>query len=806
MDREPHRLQVIGAGFHNLGPAAEYYGALAEAARDRGDVIPLIDQQIAAASESLKSCLEGYDSFDTLAFLRMLVGPWDFTGFKESETLHETSLAAQEVVALAFLAMGLPRTPLTGQNSGQPEFGVVMSHAAEILRAAEARAMIKSHRLKEALGPLAGEFLAYEISVRGRQYDSVAHEFNTALLADPIVGQVLGGVLGFTLREVRQVREAGVDLLNERFFGARDRIGDAVQSGAGPDDIDRDQFIADTNLMLNECRLFGSVTAADVAARTGLEVGTVAAVLEFFSVKRPANGMPDPVAEFAEGRRPLPWGAIADDDGYLILTGFMGEDELRRDIERGLIAASQGGGSPAKSWAKYDRRRAEFSESRTADIFTTLLGGAAPMWRGQKYLGPQAISEVASFSRDHDPKQLDGREYESDVLFVVDGVAFCIEVKAGAVTDKSRSGHAKRLATDLEKTLKEGNEQAQRLAELIRTNRGIWTSQREWLDLAGVQEIHSVIVMLDDMGPLSLSMNELAEKGVISSNEVPWIVSLHDLHVVSRLIDHPAQLLDFVRRRRGRKLATMVSGGDELDVLMWFINGGMYFDPDPAETAGQLPIDKPIRKVDKQRFEEQPRVRLGTLTDPLDAWMYGEEGLSQIPAPRPTRLEEPWVEDFLRASEEPKSPGWLRFGADLVGLSGIAQQRLGRDIRNQCRAARGGDRERSVTTHGTSSAGSWSLTAAAVPDGADIDHLSHYMDAKQYQTQASRSMLLLYETDGTLIGSRFRGEPEPRTVERDAEIAVSPLKSLAATFATVPPSARRATKQLRGKRKKQRRR
>lgn len=789
----------------SLTDAAAYFQALAQAASNGADMVAHLDRQIDQATAKLKMVLRGHDSFDALTFLRLAVGPWDFTGFKESETVIETSLAAQDVVALAFLGMGLPRTALTGENSGQPDIGAVVKHASEIVRAADARAMIKGMRLQEPLGRLAGQFLAFELSVRGRQYESIAAHLNTELLADPVVQTVLGDVLGFTLGKVREVRAASVALFNERFFSARDRVGEAARSGKRVDAIDRESFLADINLMMNECRLFGSVTSADVAARTGIDVLEVAAILDFFSAKRPEPDEPNPVAKFVEGRRPLPWGSIADEDAYLILPGFLGEDELRRDIERGLITASQAGGSAAKKWSRYDRRRAELSERLAADGFAALLGGEKPRWRGQKYRGPVALADLPRFAHDEDPAALGGREYESDVLFVVDGVAFCIEVKAGTITDKARSGHAQRLAQDLQKTLKEGNEQAQRLAELIRVNGGVWTPDGNWLDLSDVQETHSVIVTLDDLGPLSLSMNELAEQGVITSAEVPWIVSLHDLHVLSLVIDHPAQALDFIRRRRGRRLATMVSGADELDMLMWFITGGMYFDPDPEAVAEQLPVDKPIRNVDRQRFEEQPQVHLGTLTDPLDAWMYSKEGLSHIAAPKPARTEESWVEDFLRTGEESRSPGWLRFGADLVGLSGTAQQRIGRDVKAQCRDARGGDRERSLTTHGTTSAGSWLLTAAAVPREASTDHLPRYIDAKQYQTQASRSMLLLYDTAGKLVGSRFRGEPEPRSAERDAEAAISPLRSLAVTFGTVPPSARRATRRLRGKRSKRRR-
>lgn len=805
VDQESHRVQFIGAGTDNLGRAAEYYDSIAHAASAHCEVVSHLDHQIENARINLEQCLAGHDSFDALAFLRLALGPWDFTGLKESETLIETSLAAQDVVALAFLGMGLPRTKLTGENSGQPDIGAAIAYAAEIVRAANARAMIGGMRIKEPLGRLAGQFLAYELSVRGRQYESVAANLNTALLGDPRVQPILREVLGFTLAEVREVRAAGVALLNERFFGARDRVGDAVQSGVATDAMNNDSFIADMNLMLNECRLFGSVTASDIAARTGIEQTVVFAILDFFSAKRLEQGAKNPILEFVDGKHPLPWGAIADADGYLILTGFLGEDELRRDVERGLISASRLGGGAAKAWTKYDRRRAAFAEARTAERFAALLGGAQPLWVGQKYIGPVEPDDVSRFARDSEPAERVGREYESDVLFVVDGVAFCIEVKAGSVTDKSRKGHALRLATDLEKTLKEGNEQAQRLTELIRTNRGVWGTDGSWISLDQVRELHSTIVMLDDMGPLSLSMNELAEQGVIESDEVPWIVSLHDLHVISLVLEHPAQFLDFVRRRRERKLATMVRGADELDVLMWFVDGGMYFAPDPAVVAEQLPVDTVIRQADKQRFEDQPRVHLGTLTDPLDAWMYGEEGLSRMTAPKPVRVEEGWVEDFLGASETYQTAGWLRFGADLVSLSGSAQQRIGRELKAQCRAARGGDRERSFTTHGTTSVGSWLLTAAAAPSGAEIDHLPRYIDAKQYQTHANRSMLLLYDTDGKLTGTRFRGEPEPRTAERDAEIEVSPLRSLASTFGTVPPSARRKTHRLRGKRSKRRR-
>lgn len=804
---EHGRLQVVGAGVTaNLARAAAGFERLAaKSASNGGDLSAALAATIESTRSELEDCLRGFDSFDMLAFLRVAVGPWDFSDVRESETRVEGSQAAQDVVALTLLGMGLPRLPLTGKNSGQPDIGKAMRLAADIVVGAQVRGLFEGRQLARPLGALAGEFKAYELSVRGRQYESIATELNTGLLGDTRVAAILAGALKFTLDDVRAMRDAATGLLNERLFGARDRVGDLVQSGAGPGEVEADAFRRDINLMLNECRLFGAMSAADVAERAGLDTAQGTAVLKFFSTGRPGDGSANPVVRFVEGERPAPWGCLADGGEYLVLNGFLGEDELRRDIERGLAAAGRAAGS-SKLWARYDRLRAALSEEKVAEALSGLLLGAKPRWAGQKYLGPVDVNETSALGRHADRTAVATREFESDVLFVVDGVALCVEVKAGSVTEKARRGNAQRLAADLDKTLKDGNEQADRLTRLIRAHGGVWNAAGEWIDLSDAVELHSVIVMLDDMGPLSLSMNDLACQGIIDSDDVPWIVSLHDLIVIGRTVDHPAQLIEYLRRRRSRRLATMVRGVDELDMFMWFVNGGMYFEPNPRDNAAQLPIDRPVTPADIRRYDAQGRVRLSTLTDPLDAWFYSHDGLSDAEVPKPVRPEQPWVEQYLTTSESDKTPGWLRFGADLVGLSEQAQRKIEKGLQGQRRRTRGGTVERSLTTHATSAHGSWLLTLSVVPEGARTDHLPEYMDAKQYQTASTRSMLLLYDPDGALKDTRYRGQPQRRTAERDAALELAPLLSLADTFTVVPPGARRNKKQLRGKRSSRRRR
>lgn len=348
---EERRLEVVGTGVAaSLAQAATYYQQLAKKAANVDDLLTSLEEAIESARVALEDSLRGYDSFDTLAFLRCAAGPWDFSEVRESESQLETSQSAQDVIALTFLGVGLPRHPLTGENSGQPDLGKALGLAGDIVRAARTRAVVQGRRVDQPLGALAGEFMGYELSVRGRQYESIAKELNTGLLGDPIVATFMKSALGFTLEDIRAVREASAELLNHRFSGARDRVGEIAQSGAGNDDGDADAFRRDINLMLNECRLFGAVSAVDAAEGAGIEEPTAKAVLEFFSTSRPAEGQANPVVKFARGERPAPWGSIADDGEYLMLNGFLGEDDLRRDMERGLVAAAGDRGIAGKVW------------------------------------------------------------------------------------------------------------------------------------------------------------------------------------------------------------------------------------------------------------------------------------------------------------------------------------------------------------------------------------------------------------------------------------------------------------------------
>jgi hypothetical protein len=128
------------------------YEQLAENASNVDELLVHFGEEIDSARVALEDGLRGHDSFDAIAFLRFAVGPWGFSEVRESESQFENRQTAQDVRALTLLGMGLPRRQLTGENSGQPDLGKAMGLAAEIVRAANTRALVLGQRVRQPLG------------------------------------------------------------------------------------------------------------------------------------------------------------------------------------------------------------------------------------------------------------------------------------------------------------------------------------------------------------------------------------------------------------------------------------------------------------------------------------------------------------------------------------------------------------------------------------------------------------------------------------------------------------------------------
>lgn len=591
--------------------------------------------------------------------------------------------------------------------------------------------------------------------------------------------------------------------------GLRDTTGDIVMATeAEQRDPTEDEIEIFRESMLQMMFLpaeRSSFSTADIVKGSEVEQSQIAAVVDAFSIDFNVEVDPNTaVKDFLRGVNPLARTCLLRDSaGHHLMTGIqIGTDSFRSLAE---AAVKQ----DAKGWRRYDRTRAEVSEALAVAALARLFQ-TQPTHTNLKYFGPKKGIRPDALGNDcADPREV-GNQTESDGLFVIEDVAICVEVKGRTVADAARRGDLARLKREVDEILGVGAAQARRLETLIRTNGGVWLEDGSWLDLSVVREMRSVVVGLDFFGPLAVALGDLERSELLGSGSLPWITSLHDLEVISSVIDRPAEFLLYLRRRTDSGVASHYRGADELDLFMLFMEGGLYVEPDPDEIRRLHPKAPPATKRDRRQHKEDARSTIvGTYTDPLDAWMYWVEGTSPREVDKPTFNAHDSALRIVDFLAEAKKPGWLRFGADLLGLEGRAQKKLGDGIRELVNRTRVDHSWHSLTQ---GYAGLWgypTFFAGSAPSGVRreeaVDNLRAYMSAKKHQVESDRSLGILVDEDRKLVHVIYMNDPPTEDAELDALGAAIGLAPVGQRSRPVPPSANRGSHRRRGHRSKKKR-
>lgn len=753
----------------------------------------------------IEKLFHGQDEFDIIELTRQHEIPFTLEGYRESQSNGLATVV--DIVALVALARHR-RTEEEEEEEEEEHPGIpypntvieeICTHARAIVDLAGMLSFtVEGPAADAALTPLAAQLRLAATMIRNRHYLSVGRGLNEGVLGPPSNDKLLALKLGFTYAEILQVSEAITDRYLETKSVDFDALGRAAKLTSEGFEPHADQIEAARQSF---DRLFvhpgppAAFTVAEIATTSGLAPATVSAVLDAFSVSMPLGESVPLVESFCSGRNPLRAKDLVHDGqgNYLMLQSGIPDDQIRRVVDSNMKALGD-----SKAWDRYSKQRDAFAEKRAAELMAKVLGVPSPQHVGLKYFAPPEGAPDFDLSGHARNLKKSARLVEGDSLFIIDDVAICVEVKAGSITDKARSGNVQRVAQDLRKTIGEATSQAQRLEQLILAHGGLWQANGKWLNLSGVREVRTVVACLDDFGPLAVAADTLVRADLIGGATLPWIVSLHDLEVTTKLLETPELFLLYLRRRTEPQAARLFEAVDELDVLMWFIQGGLYFDPDPDELYRRYPTGPRPTGATRARYRKEAFTTIGTLTDSLDAWMYHEDGVTYTAAEKPRRSDNALLLSIIAELRTRRSPGWLRIGADLLNLSEDSQSELASQITGLIERTKIDKTFHSLAQVLVTPWGYSAIFLGTQPFGnlGARGKLEIYAAVKKHQLRADRALAVLVSEDGAIAWSGYNNLPWSPNEELDrlgSEMGLVPVEQMTRN---PPPSARRATRRL----------
>ncbi|ALV43208.1 hypothetical protein AU252_20280 [Pseudarthrobacter sulfonivorans] len=769
----------------------------AESWDDLRDQVPSV---LAEAVRSIRDGLGGMDLWDVLEVLRQLTAHGDLGEFRES--LNTSLPAVVEVVALIGLANDSDlEPPVNNASAGQkgPAIPQILEAAERIVRLAQLVAISSSsdtHLGRTA--ELTGLLRTFEVTVRGRNYLSISRQIVQSIFGPAPIRDLTSRHASFTPDDVSGLWDAIQKCRQKKHEGNIARFENLVEVTEAGVSLSPDQILEGRTLFESLFAAPGqgiSFTAAELATLSGLATNIVKDILNCFSLDSVPVSAYEACKKFVHGENLLSGkGMLRRADSYLAIGDPMPHDYVRPVIEARLKKHT-------KPWSQYQRHRDRWVESSAGETLAKLLGVSSSSVRSLEYRAPDPAAGQCDLSKGSRDPFANSLDTEADALLVIDDVAVCVEVKAGSITDKARSGNVKRVETDLRKTIGEAAEQASRLESLVREHHGLWTPKGKWLDLSDVQEVHTVVVCLDDWGPLAIATDALVRAEILQSETIPWLVSLHDLLVISSIMTRPADFLTYLRRRTDPSTSRLLMASDELDIAMWYISGGLYFEPDPDSVHKRYPLTARPTQADRKLFRRSNvRTHVVTHTDPLDAWMYYTEGQTEIPAARPERKHVAPVEELVDSLHQRKVRGWLRAGADLAALSQESQELMAEHVqRIVAMTVQDAGFHTSLQTY----AGPWGhlgfFIGSKPPTWAIAecaDRLRNYVRLKKHQLQLDRSMGILIDTAGQVVWAEYTNAAHLPDLSLDQEVAASGLLTPAQmrSDGPKPPQVRRKKK------------
>lgn len=696
------------------------------------------EQQLNATVDALASKVRVHNRFRFCEGVRLACLPWSFGG----QARPGTDGGATKAELLTLIAFADRNSWMSaGDVPVSPEFEDLEAGVTDIIQLATVEQFIAA-AVAEQPDPMAKILAASrgrEVWIRNSSYPDMVEATLLQLFGTPAIQSALKAAVGFGVVAATEVLKAchqlQVDAMNQRMRDAFSALEVAALSSEGwkPSDQTRTEIRSLWEAAWEPDEHDVTVDPAEIAASAGVDIATVTAVANHFRLA--VDDWPPLTAarEFTSGNNPLRTNPLLMTEGgrMMLVHDALILPAVRENLEQVLKSTT--------TWEVYQAHRGKVLEQRTAQCLNRVLPGSR-VWDGFEYFVPATEAESGGEASRY------SKLVEGDLLLVLGDVALVIEAKAVALAPRARAGDTRRLRNDLTRIVRDAGDQARRLKSILNKDRGFRLRNGSWVDLSEIREIHTVAVSLDDLSGVATTTADLIAAGLLDSADIPWTVSLHDLELICEIVELPAAFLLYLRRRRDPEVTIYYTAPDELDLFMYFLEAGLYVEPDPARTRQELSFVTKVRAADVKRRNRQRRAIITSRTDPLDAWYYHDRGQSSIPAEKPALQHAP-MKTLAGELQMRGDEAWLSIGAALLSASTRTQTELLHASERLLELPDDGREHTLTTSIGATREDAWLIVWATRPVGAEpsafAESMKKYVGAKKYQLQLSRACMLI---------------------------------------------------------------
>ncbi|MGW5918521.1 hypothetical protein ACWFPY_05985 [Nocardia fluminea] len=712
------------------------------------DVFDIVEQRqtVDQLAERIADLAAPFDVFDVVGRLRFQQERFG----ADAPTPASELLAAIEFVALILAARG-DRRRLVEEDIPVGELEAAMqeisSAATSALTAGALRIAGTSSQDPSQASVLAMGSALREVFVRNIAYPHMVEDALSGLFDKPQIEHDCRIVLGFTVADIRRVFTALRDLHREAWDARIAAIGRLVEVHESIDDeptaTDHDLIDRARTEWVEAWRsgtgstMLPTFDDTVVAGRAAVSPGVVPAIIDLFAVSFQHREPGEAAEEFLTGSSPFRTRPIlrASDGSYAVVHEALPVHAIRERVEQHLRT------NPG-AWNTYQKHRGDYLERAATALIQPHLPGCRT-YCGFEYFIPANTTE-------NSPAEYT-KLVEGDGLLVLDDIAIVIEAKAVALRPGSRTGKAGPLQLDLRRMVSAASEQGNRMRDRILADHGLRLRDDTWMDLADVREVHVLAVTLDDLSGIATITHAMVNAGLLSEDNLPWVVCLHDLRVVTELANRPAELLLYLRRRTERDLTQHFRAVDELDYFLYFLAGQLYVDPDPALTRRELPqLPLPNAEARRRRRQRKQVEFITSLTEDIDDWYRHQLDASAEPAEKPRMHADPEALELIDTLTTHRVSGWLSMTTTLLGGSDTTQHDFMNKLEDLANATRADNNSHSTGIIGGSRRGNSYLFAAMTstagkPTEAYLRRLDLYVRAKKHQMQLDHALGILID-------------------------------------------------------------